>query len=133
MEYKDFQNLDYLPSTPMEVVLSDLLFKHQIDVNTVLIAYTSALEKQRHIDYCKFEEACINLTQILSPNFKIIKPECKNQNYKVEAIKRAIHTLNHSQCLPRNVHNEEYGYTEEDKKQWDEFCKMHYGDDFKDW
>ena len=133
MKFKDFKNLDYDPESSMELVLSDMLFKRQIDVNTILIAYTTALEKERHIGNCKFEEACINLTQLLSPNFKIIKPESKKVDYKMNAIKRAIHTLNFSKCLPQNVHNSEYGYTEEDKKDWDDFCELHYGDDFKDW
>lgn len=132
MEYKDFQNLPYDPSTKMEVVLSDLLFNRQIDVNTILVAYTSALEKQRDIDYCKFEEACTNITQLLSPAFKIINPTYKKKDYKVDAIKRAIHTLNFSKTLPQNVWNSEYGYTEEDEKEFDEFCDLHYRY-FKEW
>ena len=125
MKFRDFQNLDYRPDDTMEFVLSDMLFKHQIDINTILLTYTNALEKERHIGHCKFEEACVNITQLISKNFK--------KKDRLEAIKRAIHTRNFSKCLPKNVHNSDYDYTEEDKKSWDEFCELHYGREFKDW
>lgn len=133
MKFKEFKQLNYHPDDTMEFILSDMLFRHQIDVNTILLAYTGALEKERHIGYCKFEEACSNLTQLLSPAFAIVNPTYKKKDYKVDAVKRAIHTLNFSKTLPKDVRNSEYGYTEEDKKKWDEFCELHYTDEFKDW
>ena len=46
--------------------------------------------------------------------------------HKESLIKRAIHILNLNKTIPSNIYNEQYGYTDEDKKEWDEFMKMHY-------
>jgi hypothetical protein len=71
----------------------------------------------------RFEEACINLTQMLGNNFK--------GKEKQKAIKRAIHTFNLNTSLVPHVHDEKYGYTSDDEKEWDEFCEMIYGTDLK--
>jgi len=122
MTLDDFLKLvkNYSKSLPMEMVLSDLMFKGKLDTNTILLSYTSALEKERHILNSRFNEAAINLTQILSGNFK--KKEQKEDVYK-----RAIHTYNLNKSIVPHIHDTKYGYTEEDEKKWDEFCETIYG------
>ena len=44
---------------------------------------------------------------------------------------RAIHTFNLSNSLPKHIHDAKYGYTEQDEKEWDEFCKSMYGNNLK--
>ena len=122
MTLDDFLKLvkNYSKSLPMEMVLSDLMFKGKLDTNTILLSYTSALEKERHILNSRFNEAAINLTQILGGNFK--KKEQKEDVYK-----RAIHTYNLNKSIVPHIHDTKYGYTEEDEKKWDEFCETIYG------
>jgi hypothetical protein len=122
MTLDDFLKLaeNYSKSLPMEMVLSDLMFKGKLDTNTILLSYTSALEKERHILNSRFNEAAINLTQILSGNFK--KKEQKEEVYK-----RAIHTYNLNKSIVPHIHDTKYGYTEEDEKKWDKFCETKYG------
>lgn len=119
MTFEEFKTLDYPEHLPMEFILGDLFFKGKIDFLMAMRAYVNALEKERHIQNCRFCEASISLTQILGNNFK--------GKYKEEALKRAVHTFNLTTNLPRNIHNEQYGYTDEDKKFWDERCKELYG------
>jgi hypothetical protein len=71
----------------------------------------------------RFNEACTNLTQILGGNFK--------GKEKQKAIKRAIHTFNLNTTLVPHVHDAKYGYTGDDEKEWDDFCKLIYGTDLK--
>jgi hypothetical protein len=121
MTYEEFKNLDYPDSYPMEFVLADLMFNRQLDFVKVSQIYTNSLEKERHKLNSRFNEACINLTQLLGKNFK--------GKHKSEAQKRAVHTFNLCPTLPHHIHDEDYGYTEEDKKYWDEFTKRMYGID----
>jgi predicted solute-binding protein len=71
----------------------------------------------------RFNEACINLTQMLGDNFK--------GKEKQEVIKRAIHTVNLNTSLVPHVHDEKYGYTSDDEKKLDKFCEMIYGTTLK--
>ena len=123
LKFKDFKNLEYPDMMPMREVLSDLLFKGILNPWEIIIPYTEALEKERHISFCKFEEACITLTQILGKNFK--------GKHKEGVIKRAIHIFNLTKTLVPHIHDEEHNYTEEDEKEWDEFFKLHYNIDLK--
>lgn len=122
-KFKHFKVLDYPDSMPMKQVLSDLLYKGTLNLWDIIVPYTEAIEKERHLNKIKFEEACVNLTQMLSKNFK--------GKDKEEAIKRAIHTFNLTKTLVPHIHDAEYGYNEDDEKGWDEFCKMIYGTDLK--
>lgn len=122
-KFKHFKVLDYPDSMPMNQVLSDLLYKGTLNLWDIIVPYTEAIEKDRHLKNMRFEEACVNLTQMLSKNFK--------GKDKEEAIKRAIHTLNLTKTLVPHIHDAEYGYNEDDEKEWDEFCKMIYGTDLK--
>ena len=119
----DIRKLEYADEMPFKYVLVDLLYKKAIDVNFVLSCYTDALDKERHLNAMRFNEACVNLTQMLGGNFK--------GKYKQKAIKRAIHTFNLNTTLVPHVHDKKYGYTSDDEKEWDEFCKMIYGTDLK--
>lgn len=118
MTFGEFKQLDYDSKLPMEYALVRSLFEGKINILEVNNAYSAALEKERRIKRLRFEEACINLAQLLSGNYK-------GKNLK-EAQQRAIHTLNMSETLPHNIYNEKYSYTEETKKEWDEFCKTIY-------
>lgn len=82
-----------------------------------------ALDKERHLNEMRFSEACVNLTQMIGGNF--------NGKEKQKAIKRAIHTFNLNTTLVPHVHDEKYGYTSEDEKEWDKFCELIYGTDLK--
>ena len=124
LKFGDIKKMDYDDRLPFELVLVDLLYKKQINVNEVLECYTEALDKERHLNAMRFEEACTNLTQMLSKNFK--KKEDKENMYK-----RAIHTFNLSNSLPKHIYDTEYGYTEQDEKEWDDFCKSMYGTNLK--
>ena len=119
MTYGEFKQLAYPDSWPMEYVLTQALLDGKIDILSVNNAYAKALETEKHTRKMRFEEACVNLTQILSGNYK-------GKDLK-EVKQRAIHTLNMSETLPHNIYNKEYDYTDEDKKKWDEFCEMIYG------
>lgn len=129
MTIEDFKNIieqyDYPQYMPLEYVLADLMFKREIDINTILASHASALERERHLLGSRFNEAVVNLTQILSGNFK--KKEQKEEVYK-----RAIHTFNLNKTLVPHIHDKEYGYTEEDEKKWDDFCESIYGTNLKD-
>lgn len=123
LKFKDFKNLVYPDAMPVNQVLVDLMYKGLIDVNTILSCYTTAIERERHLNAMRFEEACVNLTQLLGDNFK-----GKN---KSAAIKRAIHTFNLNKTLVPHIHDSKYGYTEDDERAWDDFCKTIYGTDLK--
>lgn len=119
MTFGEFKKLNYTDDLPMEYALVQSLYEGKINIFEVTNAYTTALEKERHIKRMRFEEACVNLTQLLSKNYK-------GKDLK-EAQQRAIHTLNMSETFPHNGYNEMYDYTEETKEKWDDFCKMIYG------
>ena len=121
MTFGEFKQLDYDSDLPMEYALVQSLFEGKINIIEVNNAYSIALEKERRIGKQRFEEACVNLSQLLSGNYK-------GENLK-EAQQRAVHTLNMSRTLPHNIYNEKYSYTEETKKKWDEFCKTIYGEE----
>lgn len=123
LTFGDIKKLEYADEMPFEYVLVDMLYKKQIDVNFVLSCYTNALDKERHLNAMRFNEACINLTQMLGDNFK--------GKDKEKAIKRAIHTFNLNTTLVPHIHDKSYGYTSEDEKEWDEFCELIYGTDLK--
>ena len=123
LKFGDIKKMDYNDNMPFEFVLVDLLYKKLVDVNFVLSCYADAIDKERHLNAMRFEEACVNLTQMLGGNFK-----GKN---KEQAIKRAIHTFNLTKTLVTHVHDEKYDYTSDDEKEWDEFCEMIYGTNLK--
>jgi fumarylacetoacetate (FAA) hydrolase family protein len=123
LTFGDTKKLEYNDNLPFEYVLVDLLYKKEIDVNFVLSCYTNALDKERHLNTMRFNEACVNLTQMLGSNFK--------GKEKQKAIKRAIHTFNLNTTLVPHIHDDEYGYTSEDEKEWDDFCKLMYGTNLK--
>lgn len=123
LKFGDIKKLEYNDNMPFEYVLVDLLYKKLIDVNFVLSCYTNAIDKERHLNAMRFIEACTNLTQILGDNFK--------GNERKKAIKRAIHTFNLNTSLVPHVHDAKYGYTDEDEKEWDDFCKLIYGTNLK--
>ena len=124
MKFIDFKHLDYPDDMPIEDILSDLMYKKQINVNTILLSYTNAIERENHINYMRFEEACVNITQLLGKHFK--------GEDKIEAIKRAIHTFNLNHSLVKYVHDKQYNYTKEDEDKWDRFCRLIYGTTLKD-
>lgn len=121
--FGDIRKMDYDDVLPFEYVLVDMLYKKVINVNFVLSCYADAIEKEKHLNEMRFEEACLNLTQLLSKNFK--------GKYRDEIIKRAIHTFNLTKTLIPHVHDDTYGYTGVDEKQWDELCKTIYGTNLK--
>ena len=123
LTFGDIKKMNYNDNLPFKYVLVDLLYRKLIDVNSVLSCYTEALDKERHLNAMRFNEACINLTQILGGNFK--------GKEKKKAIKRAIHTFNLNTTIMPHVHDEQYGYSKEDEKEWDEFCEMIYGTNLK--
>ena len=123
LRFGDIKKMNYNDDLPFKFVLIDLLYKKQVDVNFVLSCYTDALDNERHLNAMRFNEACTNLTQILGSNFR--------GKEKQKAIKRAIHTFNLNTTLVPHVHDEKYGYTSDDEKEWDEFCGLIYGTDLK--
>ena len=123
LKFIDFKNLDYPDGMPMNLVLADLMYKGLIDTNTIMSCYTEAIEKDRHLNAMRFEEACVNLTQMLGDNFK--------GKDKEQVLKRAVHTFNLTKTLVPHIHDSSYDYTEMDEKKWDDFCKTIYGMDLK--
>lgn len=123
LRFCDIKKMDYNDEMPFKYVLVDLLYKKLIDVNFVLSCYTDAIDKERHLNTMRFNEACVNLTQMLGGNFK--------GKDKQHAIKRAIHTFNLNTTLVPHVHDAKYGYTSDDEREWDDFCKLIYGIDLK--
>ena len=120
MNWGEFKKLDYHDDMPMEKVLSEAFYKKQIDFLASTVAYTYALEKTKHRQESLFNEASTVITMWLSGNWK--KPKDKESLFK-----RAVHIFNLNKTFPSNIYNEQYGYTEEDKKEWDNQMKLHYG------
>lgn len=120
LTFGQVKDLNYSNALPFDVVLTDMLFKGLINVNEVLTAYSKAIEKENHINKMRFEEACGNLGQILSGNFK-------TEEQKEMMMKHAIHTYNMSNSMAAHAFDEQYGYTEDDKAKWDEHCNTTYG------
>ena len=120
MTYGEFKKLGYPDDLPMEYALVSALLEEKIDILEVNNAFSRALQEDKHKRRMRFEEACVNLTQLLSGNYK-------GKDLK-EVQQRAIHTLNMSETLPHNIYNDKYDYTDETKKEWDEFCKLIYGE-----
>lgn len=118
LTFADIKNLTYPDFCPIEKVLEDLLIKRIININELLESYTNAIERERHQEKCKFSEAITVLVQKLSDNFK---------DQQDDINKRAIHIISGSKLMPENLYHEKYGYTEEDKKFWDEIFKDVYG------
>lgn len=123
LRFIDIKKMDYDDNMPFEYVLVDMLYKKLIDVNLVLTCYTNAIDIERNLNAMRFNEACTNLTQMLGDNFR--------GKEKQKAIKRAIHTFNLNTSLVPHVHDEKYGYTSDDEKEWDDFCKLIYGTNLK--
>lgn len=125
MTFEDFKKLDYYPGMPMEYVLADVFYKGLIDFSTASVAYNKALERERKKRKAHFIEAATVLQMWLSGNWK-------DKKDKDTLHKRAIHITNLNDTFPKNIYNEQYGYTDEDKAYWDEFTEMHYGEDFNE-
>lgn len=121
MTFKELKDLDYNDNLPLEFVLSDLLFKEKLSVDSVMSAYSKSMHKERHILDSKFNEACTNLAQILSGNFK--------GEHEEELYKRCVHTFNMSGHFPSHIYDFKYKYSKEDEKRLDEDCKRMYGID----
>lgn len=119
MTFGEFKRLNYSDDLPMEYALVQSLLDKNINILEVNNAYSLALEKESHIKRMKFEEACINLTQLLCGNYK-------GKNL-LEVQQRAIHTLNMSETLPHNLYNSKYEYTDEVKEYWDNHYESTYG------
>ena len=105
----------------MELALVKAMMDGAINMMEITNAYTRALEAERYKSKMRFEEACTCLSQYLLGHY----PK-KNPN---DMHNRMIHIFNRSETLPHDIYNKQYGYTEEDKKKWDEHCRMIYGTD----
>lgn len=123
MTFKEFKNLDYPDKLPLESVLADVLYKGLLSVNTVLCAYSAAVEKDRRENQMRFEESCVCLTQHLSGNYK-----GKDRD---KLHKHMISILNKSTTLPHHIWDSKYDYTEKDEKEWENFYKTIYGNIIK--
>ena len=118
MTLRELKNLNYPDYLKVEDVLADLFYKGYVNFLSAAVAYANALEKDRHDKESLFNEAACVITMALSGNWK--------GKHKESLIKRAIHILHLNKTFPANIYNEKYGYTDEDKKEWDEFMEMHY-------
>ena len=118
MTFRELKNLNYPDCLEVEDVLANLFYKGYVNFLSAAVAYSNALEKDRHDKESLFNEAACVITMALSGNWK--------GKHKESLIKRAVHSLNLNKTFPSNIYNEQYGYTDEDKKEWDEFMKMHY-------
>lgn len=125
MTFKDLKTLDYPDFLPLETVLENLIYRGKLDFVSLSNRYVKSLERHKFELEMKFEEAALCISQILPGNFK-------REPYKSQAIKRAVHIFNCNKTLVKNILNEKYGYTDEDLKQWDEFCEKTYGFSFSD-
>jgi hypothetical protein len=118
MKFGELKNLNYPDCMEVEQVLADLFYNGQVSFLSAAVAYSNSLERDRHDKESLFNEAACVITMALSGNWK--------GKYKEQLVKRAIHILNLNKTFPSNIYNDQYGYTSEDKKEWDEFMKMHY-------
>lgn len=123
MTFGEFKNLNYPDNLPMEAALISAMFKRQISMVEITNAYTAALEKERRLSYMKFEEACLNIGELLNMA-ELLKG---GEDALVKAVKRAIHTINLSKTFTSNKINQKYGYVEDDERKWDAFCRTIYG------
>ena len=123
MTFKEFKELEYPDSLPMENVLADVLYCGKIDFVSAAACYVRALEREKHRKDNLFNEASTVITMALSGNWH-------TKEKKDTLRKRAIHVFNLNTTFPSNIYDKKYDYTEEDKQFWDTFMKQHYGDDF---
>ena len=124
MTFKDFKDLQYPDDLPLEFVLADVLYKRLLNINQVLSAYSAAVEKDRDENRMRFEEACTCLIQHLSGNWN-------GEEDRDKLNKRMISISNKSSSLPHHLYDKVYGFTEEDKNEWEDFYKTIYGRDLK--
>ena len=117
MTYGEFINLGFDPSAPMESVLAMAMFDGLIDFAEVMRAHNDAVTKQNMLNKCRFNEACINLVQLLCKNFE--------GEDLLKAQKRALHTLGVSEW--GGLWDSLYDYTVEDKNALDEEMVKRYG------
>lgn len=123
MKFRDIKKLDYPDDWELEWILGDLFYKHQADIFKAIVAYTTALEKEKHKKTSLFNEACLAIHQMF----------CFKGKHKPEAVKRATHIFNLNKTMVSGIHDKNNHYTEEDKKEWDDFYKKCYGiEDFND-
>lgn len=121
MTFEEFKQLDYPDSLPMEIVLEQAFYKKQINFLVTVIAYEHSLNVEMHRKDSLFNEAATVITMGLSGNWK--------GKHKQTLIKRAIHIFNLNKTFPSGIYDKEYGYTNADKKEFDEQMKLHYGID----
>lgn len=119
MTYGEFKNLGFPDFMPMENALEVALCNGQIDVSEVLLAYTRALQAEKHRLSSQFEEACICINMHLSKHWN-----SKENRKKLND--RMIHIYNKTKTLPPHIYDNEYSYTEEDEKKEEENYQMHY-------
>ena len=119
MKFGELKSLDYPDYLEVKDILGDLFYKGHVNFLDAAVAYITALEKERHDKNSLFNEASTVIAMALSGSWK--------GKHKETLIKRAIHILNLNKTFPSNIYNEKYGYTNEDKKEWDENMEMHYG------
>ena len=119
MKFGEFKELGFPTSMKMEDVLAHALFAKQIDISEVLVAYTKALEAERHKLTSQFEEACICMNMYLSKHWN-------KKADKEKLNKRIIHIYNKTTTLPRHIYDTEYGYTNADDTEQEQFYNDHY-------
>lgn len=120
LTFGQIKELDYPDGLSFESVLVDMLLKKYINVNEVLTAYNTAIEKEKYVYQMRFEESCYNLGQILSGNFT-------TDEQKSTMMKHAVHTYNMSNSMPSHVFDAQYNYTQDDELKWNEYCNRVYG------
>ena len=107
---------NYDAKTPVTDVLTDLMFKNELDFIEIVNAYRMSLEYLANNASMQVKEANACITQFL---LKRNDPD---------TYKRAIHFFNNSDSgFKPHSFDKEYSYTEEDEEHWQKFFEEFYG------
>ena len=115
------KKLQELPDDiPANMAMTSMMLQKIIDYPTITKAYVQSIEHKEGDLSAKFNEGAVLCNMVLSGNWK--------EKHDIDKLhKRMLHYVNANKTIVPNIYNKKYNYTEDDKKEWDEFYERIYG------